>query len=502
MPSNEVEIAWLPSGKPVARSAHEPRVDVSLTHDGNECVCVAGPGAQGCDLATIEPRSSEDWRALLGNRREALLQRLCTDGGPDTPDRAGARIWSALEALQKATGSAQVDLELSKVDGDTVAFVCASPGLPRYQVMTFPVQLTRGKGRVVAVNLGLEATPTTTVPASLSRESYADLHHADLQQCGPGGRLAMVYRFPVTYQDLKTLGRTVNFASFLTWTGKMRELSSWPIYRELQRFFEPGTHAAVTNYARFRAGAEARLQDAIEVRVWLGGSTGKSFNLFFDWRKQAEGGTERLALTELGVTFVEVLGHGVVRPVRYPEFFRNYVAQLGPQREGQNDPDPLPEPLAALEAGATHWTRKPGPEDGPLVLERTFESTLEDSNIVGNIYFSRFAEWQARLRDLYVHSVMPQAFADRHHEFLCVSSTLDFLRDMMPFDRVTVKMSLEALHECGVTLRYQYVREAEGRPPEKLASGTHRALWVSRADGAVRATPLPHPLRTDLDAKR
>ena len=43
----------LPSGKPIFDGEGTDYLNLSITHDDDYCLCVIGPGNQGCDLEPI-----------------------------------------------------------------------------------------------------------------------------------------------------------------------------------------------------------------------------------------------------------------------------------------------------------------------------------------------------------------------------------------------------------------------------------------------------------------
>ena len=147
--SNPIHIQWLPSGKPVLDGSGLRGVEISLSHDDQACLCVVGPGPQGCDIAPITERTRTNWLALLTAKHGSLLQELIHAG--DSLDIAGSRIWAAMEALLKAVGShVERSLTLEKQEGDSILFsgTAANQSL---HILTFPIQFRHGPKRMVAV---------------------------------------------------------------------------------------------------------------------------------------------------------------------------------------------------------------------------------------------------------------------------------------------------------------------------------------------------------------
>jgi hypothetical protein len=140
-----VLIDWLESGRPIVRGADG--CNVSLTHDLDTCVVVAGPGRQGCDLASINRRARGDWLGLLGEIRGAILDVLLAGG--ESLDTAATRIWTAAEAARKATDTAALDLAVHERRDGSVLFRCAASG-QEFHVLTTAVRV-QGRDRIWAV---------------------------------------------------------------------------------------------------------------------------------------------------------------------------------------------------------------------------------------------------------------------------------------------------------------------------------------------------------------
>ncbi|MBW4435288.1 MAG: hypothetical protein KME28_27155 [Pelatocladus maniniholoensis HA4357-MV3] len=144
----KVQIRWLDSGKPILEGLEGKDINVSLSHDDYVCMCVAGYGLQGCDIVPVTRRTQQEWMALLSYDREPLMQQLLNIH--DSLDQAGIRIWAAVEALRKATNALDIDLAITQTKENCVLFENVFSG-DKLQVLTFPIQLTRGAERMVAL---------------------------------------------------------------------------------------------------------------------------------------------------------------------------------------------------------------------------------------------------------------------------------------------------------------------------------------------------------------
>ncbi|MEV4118636.1 type I polyketide synthase [Micromonospora sp. NPDC049645] len=91
-----VEITYGPDGKPEVPGAR----GVSIAHGGGITLAVAAEGVLGCDVESVAPRSPEEWQGLLGPHA-GLAELLAGEPG-ETLDTAATRVWTAVEAMQKA----------------------------------------------------------------------------------------------------------------------------------------------------------------------------------------------------------------------------------------------------------------------------------------------------------------------------------------------------------------------------------------------------------------
>ncbi|MFG1651599.1 SDR family NAD(P)-dependent oxidoreductase [Micromonospora sp. NPDC049275] len=91
-----VEITYRPDGRPEVAGEHT----VSIAHGAGVTLAVAGVGVLGCDLESVTRRGPDEWKGLLGPHA-GLAEQLAADSGEDA-DTAATRVWTAVEAMQKA----------------------------------------------------------------------------------------------------------------------------------------------------------------------------------------------------------------------------------------------------------------------------------------------------------------------------------------------------------------------------------------------------------------
>lgn len=506
-PATEVAINWLESGRPLL-VGYEGEMGLSLSHDDRLCLCVAGPGEQGCDTAPVSRRSREQWQGLLGNQRE-LLDALIE--GDDTLDQAGTRIWAAMEGVNKATGNRAEGLTVAAREGDAVIF-SAQLGV---RVLTFPILLTWGPARILAFVVR-EKGPVSSPQPDESREvcsGYQDLfnltHMELIAAGGPQGQPAFVHRFPVTFRPSAQLSRTLYFSKYVDWIGEIREASVWPVLGKLSNQFAGGEWGQVTNYTTLKILGEAATHDLIELHVWaskLDGPADSTLELTFDFRKaDADGQLQRLATLSQATSWVRILDQGVVRPEPFADYYGSFIRQMLPRAGSQGEERSLPASLANIVAAVNEQTfdyqAASGPAARPFLHEEAIETGLDHANLVGNIYFANYFTWQGRTRDRFLHALAPEYFRGigSQGELICLESRVDHLREAMPFERIVVAMSLQALTKGSALFSFEYFREERGGARQKIAFGEQKTAWVTRSKaGAPVLAEFPAKIQQAL----
>ncbi len=505
-------VQWQESGKPAIADLASSILDISLTHEDRTCLCVCGPGPVGCDLAAVTARGREGWNGLLGDHRLEVLDSLIDRG--ETLDSAGTRVWAAAETLAKAEGQSGAALRIVSKKDHAVLFAGGHAGGTPIQILTLAVRLTWGAPQILAVTVA--AQTVQRVPAHLltaDYPGYEPLYQTrpfEMIEGGPQGQLVFVQRLPVTFQPSANLSRTIYFSNFIKWMGNTREASAWPVLAEMSEQFASGRWGGVTNYGHLKILGEAGTSDQIEILMWVSDNSGpenSTMTLSYDFRKMVKGGGyQRLAFCRLQTTWVEILGPGVARVAPYPAYYGQFIEDMCPQYDAPDVPEPLEESLGHLfdnDDDPVVYMAPSGPMVRPIVREQVFETTLAHANLVGNIYYANYYEWQGQIRDRFFYELIPDHFQGigEKGELLALESRVEHLREAMPFDRVLLTLAVKELRSCSMAFHLDYFRLEPDGTQVKIAFGMHRAVWTMRDErGRPVASRFPDPVRAALDA--
>ncbi|MFH1216417.1 MAG: SDR family NAD(P)-dependent oxidoreductase [Pseudomonadota bacterium] len=496
----EADVSWLSSGKPYLENSPDKEWDISLSHDHDTVLCVAGAGPQGCDLQSISKRTREEWIALLGKEREPLLEELLTAG--DSLDQAGTRIWAINEAFYKASGTRNADLKITKRD-ETNIFFRATDSAGGKDILSFPTALTKGDERIVAFVMYASGTSEKTAfagshPLYMENPDFNRMSYQLSISDGPQGQRIFNFNFPVTFREAANPSRTVYFSQYFDWIGKLREYIIQPIYQDLVKLFTVGKWGAVTNSAEVEIISHAKSGDIIQGRVWLDRISGKeksTLEFNFEWWKILPGGGNVLIATgKTATSWVAVRGHGIVEIQPMPEFARNFFSKLLPPAQNEDASRNPSDSLKKADFGNTLYQESAGPQTlSSLLGEESIQTSLEDANLVGNIYFANYYKWQGRIRDNFFKKIDPGFYiGEKGGEWRCVHCKVNHVNEAMPFDRIIVRMHRKAVYARGIELSFDYFRVTPDGKHQKLGYGEHMAIWyVPDKEGVWSPAELP-----------
>jgi enediyne polyketide synthase len=143
---DDVPVRRRGDGKPEVAGAEA----VSVSHFGDLTLAVAGRGELGCDIEGVARPPASSWAHVLGTDALAVA-RAAQDATGEPFDTSATRVWTALESVKKAAGSARVPLVLDSTSCDGVVTMLAGDG--RVATMTLETRDERGPV-VVGIHVG------------------------------------------------------------------------------------------------------------------------------------------------------------------------------------------------------------------------------------------------------------------------------------------------------------------------------------------------------------
>jgi enediyne core biosynthesis thioesterase len=120
---------------------------------------------------------------------------------------------------------------------------------------------------------------------------------------------------------------------------------------------------------------------------------------------------------------------------------------------------------------------------------------LEETNLVGNVYFARYVSWQGRCRELFLRDHAPEVLAELARDLRLVTThvSCDYYAELYALERVVIRMTLARMTQSRVAMRFEYLRAGE-----LAARGEQEIACLRSVGGEYVTVPVPEPLRAAL----
>lgn len=124
----------------------------------------------------------------------------------------------------------------------------------------------------------------------------------------------------------------------------------------------------------------------------------------------------------------------------------------------------------------------PEAADGPAFVYRHIVS-FEETNLVGNVYFSRHVSWQGRCREMFLKAHAPGILAEMTRDLRLVTLRVscEYFAELRAFQEVEIQMRLAFIrqHRLGLDFAYHVVTKASAQ----LAAHGFQEIGCMRAEG-------------------
>jgi enediyne biosynthesis thioesterase len=124
---------------------------------------------------------------------------------------------------------------------------------------------------------------------------------------------------------------------------------------------------------------------------------------------------------------------------------------------------------------------------------------FEETNLVGNVYYSHLISWQGRCREMFLREHAAGLLGELARGFCLVTTrcSCEYLAELSAFDEVVVRMRLASVSQNRVGMSFEYWRRAGGAE-ELVARGEQGVACMRRQGGRLVPVPVPEALRDAL----
>jgi enediyne biosynthesis thioesterase len=124
---------------------------------------------------------------------------------------------------------------------------------------------------------------------------------------------------------------------------------------------------------------------------------------------------------------------------------------------------------------------------------------LEETNLVGNVYYANHVRWQGRCREMFLHDHAPSVLDGLNNgtALLTMYVSCEYLAELSAFDELIIRMTLGELKQNQIKLRFEYwKRTLDGEL--LVARGEQQVACMEKVGAGLQPAPIPKALKEAL----
>ncbi len=123
--------------------------------------------------------------------------------------------------------------------------------------------------------------------------------------------------------------------------------------------------------------------------------------------------------------------------------------------------------------------------------------SFQETNLVGNVYFTNHLAWQGRCREMFLRDHAPDIIDElsRGLSLATVNCACEYFAELVAFNEINVRMRLAEQVQNRIKLVFEYWRGTE-----LVARGEQQIACMKREGEKLSPTPVPPTLRAALAA--
>jgi enediyne biosynthesis thioesterase len=121
---------------------------------------------------------------------------------------------------------------------------------------------------------------------------------------------------------------------------------------------------------------------------------------------------------------------------------------------------------------------------------------FEETNLVGNVYYTNYVRWQGRCRELFLKERAPDVLAELRADLRLFTLKVDceYFVEITAFDEISIRMRLVELAQTQVEFGFEYLRLDVGGAETLVARGRQRVACMRGAGEAVAPARVPEAM--------
>ncbi len=125
-------------------------------------------------------------------------------------------------------------------------------------------------------------------------------------------------------------------------------------------------------------------------------------------------------------------------------------------------------------------------------FEYRFNTTFEETNLVGNIYFANYVVWQGKCREMFLYENCPDVIDKISNGLALITLDLSvrYIGQLHAFDKVVMRMSLESQSASRLLMYFRYYKET-GEELTLICEGSQATAAMREENGQMVPVPFP-----------
>jgi enediyne biosynthesis thioesterase len=122
--------------------------------------------------------------------------------------------------------------------------------------------------------------------------------------------------------------------------------------------------------------------------------------------------------------------------------------------------------------------------------------TLDETNLVGNVYFAQHLHWQGHCREHFLADHAPEvlkALTSTDLVLVTLACEMDYYAECFALDEIDVGMSLRRHGGNRIGMEFDFRRDGQ-----QIARGSQTVACMRRTSDGVAQTPIPAELEAAL----
>lgn len=120
---------------------------------------------------------------------------------------------------------------------------------------------------------------------------------------------------------------------------------------------------------------------------------------------------------------------------------------------------------------------------------------FEETNLVGNVYYTNFIRWQGRCREMFLREKAADILDLLKNGFAMVTTRVscEYLNELSAFDELTIVMKLGGIKQNRIAMIFEYWRDEE-----LVARGEQEIACMKREGDSIVPAAVPESLTLAL----